>query len=278
MSASLLFVQAEAPVGIQVSVQNAGGAELASGSDSKTLTVNYPAPYQKGDTVVVAGSKGASFFVQMDSAVPEALIYAPTGRMTYPIPFAQERKDGYDPAAFGKGTQAIKVRLATSAELAAYRNLSLNALDKRGQTEYYPHANANSVTRNDPKFYERNAIDGNLQNNHHGSWPYESWGPDKNPDAALKIEFGREVLVDKARIVLRADFPHDSYWKSLNLRFSDGSTVEVALEKKGEAQEITFPKKKVSWVQLENMQQGITPLGWAALTEIEVYGSDVIAH
>ncbi len=73
---------------------------------------------------------------------------------------------------------------------------------------------------------------------------------------------------------IRCNFPHDAYWKSLAIRFSDGSTMDAALEKKAEGQDFTFPKRKVSRVQIENLQQTGVPLGWAALTEIEVYGSD----
>jgi len=267
--------RAEAPGSVTITVLNASGAVLASGSDAKGAVFEYHAAYQKGDTVVVAGPKDARFFVvQIDPAVNESLIYAPASRITYPIPFNQERKSGYNPAAFGGENHTIKARLATASELSTYRNVAVNALDKRGQTEYFPHATANIVTRNDPQFYERNAIDGNKQNTHHGGWPYESWGTDKRLDATLKIDFGREVEIDKVRIFIRCDFPHDTYWKSLTMRFSDGSTMDAALEKKAEGQDIAFAKKKVSFIQLENLQQISTPLGWAALTEIEVYGSD----
>jgi len=274
-SGSTALLAAPPPAGVAITIQNASGTVLAAGTDPKEVVLTCQHAYQKGDTVVVAGSNGAKFFfVQIDPAVPESLVYTPVGKITYPIPFDRERRDGYDPAAFGGENHSIKARLATPSELSTYRNVAANALDKRGQIEYFPHATANFVTRDDPQFYERNAIDGNKQNSRHGSWPYESWGPGQRNDAQFKLDFGREVEIDKVRIFIRCDFPHDTCWKSLTMRFSDGSTVEASIEKKAEGQDFTFPKKKVSWVQLENLQQISTPLGWAALTEIEVYGSD----
>ena len=40
-------------------------------------------------------------------------------------------------------------------------------------------------------------------------------GINQQLDAALKIEFGREVLLDKVILTLRADFPHDNYWQQV---------------------------------------------------------------
>ena len=48
-------------------------------------------------------------------------------------------------------------------------------------------------------------------------------GINQQLDAALKIEFGREVLLDKVILTLRADFPHDNYWQQVTLKFSDGT-------------------------------------------------------
>ena len=212
--------------------------------------------------------------IQIDPSIPETLVFSPTGRFTFPIPFDLERVSGYPSQAFGGTNQEVKARLATATDLSTYHNVALNPLDLRGQSEYFPHATANVVTRDEPQFYERNAIDGNTQNTHHGKWPYESWGTGQRPDPVLKIDFGREVEIDKVRIFIRCDFPHDSYWKCLSMHFSDGSHLDAPLEKKADGQDFTFPKKKVSWLQLDNFKQPITPLGWAALTEIEVYGSD----
>jgi hypothetical protein len=264
---------AEQETGITLAVRNAEGKVLSSTNAAERVRMDYAASYTNGDAIVVTASS-PFLVVQVDPAIPETLVYAPEGHMTFPIPWDLERVSGYPPEAFGGATHPIQARIATPAERSAYRNVALNPLDKRGQSEYFPHAAANIVTRNEPQFYERNAIDGNTQNTHHGKWPYESWGTGQRPDPVLKVDFGREVEVDKVRIFLRCDFPHDSYWNSLALRFPDGTLIEAPLQKTAEGQEITFPKKSVSWIQLEQFKQPVTPLGWAALSEVEVYGRD----
>ena len=74
-------------------------------------------------------------------------------------------------------------------------------------TGFYPHASANVETRGEAVFAARNAVDGVYENDAHGTWPYQSWGINRDPSAALTIEFGRSVTVDELRLTLRADFP-----------------------------------------------------------------------
>ena len=45
-------------------------------------------------------------------------------------------------------------------------------------------------------FAARNAIDGIFENSAHGEYPYQSWGINRDPNAALTLDFGREVLLD----------------------------------------------------------------------------------
>jgi len=162
-----------------------------------------------------------------------------------------------------------------SLVFTAYRNLALNSLDQRNVSQYFPHAIASSVTRDDPMFFERNAIDGNIQNKHHGKWPYESWGNGLNASPWFKIDFGREVTADKVRLYIRSDFPHDTYWTNATLQFSDGTLQDIVLQKTAAPQEFTFPEKKIRWIQFTNFKQPTLPLGFAALTEMEVYGKDL---
>lgn len=49
-------------------------------------------------------------------------------------------------------------------------------------------------------------MDGIYENDAHGTWPYQSRGINRDPNAALTIEFGRSVTVDELRLTLRADF------------------------------------------------------------------------
>ena len=273
LAATFLTAIARADGGVTITVQNAAGTALGSKNDPQAVQLDYGAAYQNGDAIVVSGS-GKYFFVQVDPAVPESLVYAPGGKITCPIPAGTELKMGYDPTAFAGASHSIKARLATQADLFAERNVALNAVDKRGQTEYFPHASANIVTRNEPDFYERNAIDGNADNAHHGVWPYESWSGGAREDLIYNLDFGREVQINKVRFFIRCDFPHDTYWKSLTVHFSDGSQMDITFKKSREPQELSFPEKKVTWLKLDNFKQATTPLGWAGLTELEVMGHD----
>ena len=58
---------------------------------------------------------------------------------------------------------------------------------------------------------------------------YTSWGINRDPGAALTLDFGREVLLDELRITERADFPHDNYWVKATVEFSDGSRLDIPL-------------------------------------------------
>ena len=44
---------------------------------------------------------------------------------------------------------------------------------------------ANVETRGEAVFAARNAIDGIYENDAHGIWPYQSWGINRDPNAAL---------------------------------------------------------------------------------------------
>ena len=80
-------------------------------------------------------------------------------------------------------------------------------------------------------------------------------------------------MVDKLVIYIRADFPHDKYWHEASIEFSDGSEQKFEIKKTDKAQEFKFKggKKKISWVRLSDFKQ-TEPLGWCALTEVEVWG------
>ena len=274
---ALIFGSAFTPVTaagtITVSVQDAGGQVLASKSDPQNAALDFNAVYPPGARLVFT-SPSKYLFIQIDPAIPESLVYLPSGQFTFPIPEGKDRVD-YAPNVFESAQHSIKAHLATAADLAADRNVALNALDKRGSSGSFPHATANFVTREDPEFYERNAIDGNTDNVHHGAWPYESWAGGKREDLTFKLDFGRPVEIDKLRFFIRCDFPHDSYWKSLVVHFSDGTQQDVTFKPTRDGQEVSFPKKTVTWLSLDGFKQVSQPLNWAALTEIEVYGHDL---
>ncbi|MBI9018164.1 MAG: endo-1,4-beta-xylanase [Phycisphaerae bacterium] len=128
----------------------------------------------------------------------------------------------------------------------------------------------NSVCRGEKCFAGENVIDGNLQNKGHGS-EFPSWGPDKREDLWLKIEFAEKVTVDRVDLLIRADFPHDSYWHTAKLEFSDGSSQLIKIEKTAAMQTFTFDKRQSRWVKFTDLVQE-KPLGWCGFTEVIVWG------
>lgn len=170
------------------------------------------------------------------------------------------------------GQFKIQKRPYTIVKPDEYRNVAWNPYDVRGDAVSFPHASANSECRDELCFLALNAINGKIDNKGHGM-KFPSWGPDKRTDLWWNVEFGKTVEVDKAVIYIRADFPHDAFWKSATLEFSDGSKEKIQFKKVAEAQTFPFAKRAVTWMKITDLVQD-EPLGWAALTQVEVWGKD----
>ena len=243
-----------------------------SGKDEVNLY--YDKEYQEGDVIVFeASEKNTHFWLQVDDALGKSLVYI-TGTFKYQIPFGEKRYN-LSSKAFSGSNHLIYVRVARDYEIKPYRNLSLNVNDQHGDTHCYPHASANVETRGETVFAAKNAIDGVTANESHGEWPYQSWGINRQKDAALKIEFGRQIVTDRIVLYTRADFPHDNWWKKVTFTFSDGSTLEGIMEKSRLPHEFTFESKVISWVEIGELIQSEEESPFPALTQMEVYGHDI---
>ena len=230
--------------------------------------------YEEGDRIVLEISKEGEYaWVQFDDALGRNLVYL-TGNAQYQIPFGEQRIN-LSPKAFSGNKHLISVRKARDFEVKSYRNLALNVNDTHENTTCFPHAVANVETRGESVFAAKNAIDGVTANECHGEWPYDSWGINRNPDAEMTVDFGREVEIDRIILYIRADFPHDNWWKKVTVTFSDGEEKEFSLKKTGCGQEFTFEKKKVTWVKLFKLIPSPEPSPFPALAQIEVYGTDL---
>ena len=139
---------------------------------------------------------------------------------------------------------------------------------------FYPFASANVETRGEMVFAAKNAIDGVLANNNHGRWPYTSWGINRDPNAALKLEFGRKVVADEIVLYLRADFPHDAWWERATIHFSDGTDMELKFCKTHAAQRFAFPPKVIEWIAIDSLIKADDPSPFPALTQLEVWGME----
>ena len=61
-----------------------------------------------------------------------------------------------------------------------------------------------------------------------------------------------------------------------SLSFSDGSSLEFALEKSTRGHVLTFPEKEITWIELGNLIKADDPSPFPALSQIEVYGTNVL--
>jgi hypothetical protein len=258
---------------LTIGISGAGGKSKKEKSGINSVELLFSGSYTEGDCITVTSSRyPLPLKIRFDETLPAALVWLAAATLEFPVPFG-EQKFAYPPESFGEGTKRLSASLADETVWNDYRNLSENPLDRRGGTTYYPHCTATVETRGESVFAARNTIDGVIEPSCHGNWPYQSWGDNEDPNAEIMIEFGREVCVDKAVINLRADFPHDSYWKSACLVFSDGSSVDLNLKKTGGAQEFVFAERKIIWVKLAKLVKSTDdPSPFPALTQWSVFG------
>lgn len=261
-------------VELKLSVRNKDGEILAESSGEESIYLLYKSAYVQGDRIELAASSYPQYIVwQVDDALGSAMCYV-TENVSYLIPF-DEKKKVYSPKTFSWDRHYLYARLATDEEINSYRNLSVNSADQHDVRGCYPHASANVETRGESVFAARNAIDGLHENHGHGKWPYTSWGINRDPNAEMKIEFGRTVEVDCIQIFLRADFPHDSYWTQGVVRFSDGSSETLSFRKTDKGQLFTIQPRKIDWLTLGELIKNDDESPFPALTQIEVYGKDI---
>ncbi len=254
----------------KISVLDAENNVIAEKEDTSEINLFLQHEYAEGDRIVVETEKPGDFVLSFDDALQKSLVYI-TGRVEYSIPFGEKRFN-LSPKVFYGNKHLITMRAARDFEAYAYRNLAFNTCDGHKVDNMFPHAVANVETRGESVFEAKNAIDGVTINNSHGDWPYASWGINRQDDALIRIDFGREVETDRLVIVRRADFPHDNWWKSVHFDFSDGSELTVTMEKGDRPVEVTFPEKCITWAEMNNMLKADDPSPFPALTQIEIYG------
>lgn len=267
------------PVTLSIELLGRGGQALAARSAAATalapLVLSSPRRPEPGDRIRISGAQHLA--LRIGPGMPQAMLYAPDAAVEYVVPCttsaARPGATPYPPQAFADEPPQITARPVTRRELDAYRNLAANPYDLGDAATQFPHASANSQCRHEPVFAARNAIDGCLRNDHHGGWPFQSWGPEKQKELWWQVDFGREVEVDRVTLYLRADFPHDKYWRRATLVFSDGRRQPLALEKTAQPQTVTFPPHKTTSLRLADLASD-EPLGWCALTEFEAWGRD----
>ncbi len=242
-------------------------------SAENELFAVYEGEYTEGDRIKLESDESAFVKVKLDDCMEESFGFL-TGPYDFPIPF-NEKKMSYDPKSFTGSRHYLYARCASESEKSVEKNLALNPYDFHSNDSLFPHAWANVETRGESVFAARNAIDGLLANTYHGEWPYSSWGINRNPDAEFHLDFGRPVRINAVALYLRADFPHDAWWTEASLDFSDGSSLKVNLEKRGDAQIFNFDEKTVTSLALHKLIKADDPSPFPALTQIKVFGKDL---
>jgi len=271
---------------IHIEVRDAQGTRVAGPEvqplKAKAAILTVDRTYQPGDRVVFGGTQWLA--LRVDESIPECILFLPhadSENATFEIPWGREEKQtgsAYSPESFLGNSHRIAVRVLTRREISAHRNLALNPCDLMrsddASIQFFPHASSNSVSRSLFDFEARNAIDGRTQNGHHGVWPYQSWGPQLRTDIWFKVDFGRPVELNRIRLMVRADFPHDSYWKSADVEFSDGSHLPLSIGPSPDLQDFSFSKRRVSWLRIVNVVPA-DPAKWCSFIEVEAWGKEV---
>ena len=261
---------------IKLKVLNQEGHTYLTCDEGSEVSLVYTGEYQKGDRIALeCREAGCYLIVQFEDTLPPALIYAVEREINYFIPFGDDRVV-FSPKAFVGSRHLIRARLATKEEISARRNLAYNPYDQHGDHSFFPHTSANVETRGEAVFASYNAVDGIYENKSHGEWPYQSWGINRDPNAAWTLNFGRPVLLDELRITLRADFPHDSWWLSGTVDFSDGSAETLHFEKTGKPQIFPIESRTVTSLTFSHLVKADDPSPFPALTQFEAWGCEIL--
>ena len=229
--------------------------------------------FEDGDTIEVSTDRTDNFlFVQLDDTLTPSLLYIPGRNWTYRIGLSENDRNAAPPSRFTGDHHVLTVRRALEQEVLAYRDLSHNSHDQAEPSGAYPHVEANRETRGEAVFAGRCVIDGKLFGSSHGQYPFTSWGVDNDPAARLTVDFGHPVMVRLIRVLIRSDFPHDSYWTSLRASFSDGTSVNLTGRKTAEFQDYPIPALRTTFVTLDHLVKADDESPFPALTQLNVYG------
>lgn len=266
---------------LRLSVFAADGSLRWQREGADEVSLGWRGTYAAGDVLVTEAEVSTDVWLdlQLDVCLRPSLVLLRGGKFSFPIPQGDRQK------AYGKGwafedrRHWAYVRVATPEQIYTRRNLALNAMDYKfascepesiGQPVLYPHASTNVVCAN-PQFAPRNAIDGVWETFRHGSWPHGSWSVNGQRDAWFRVEFGVPVRADELRLYLRADFPHDSFWREALIEFSDGDRQVLSLRKTGERQTFDLGERRIEWLRLKNLVPH-DEQGFCALSQLELWG------
>lgn len=246
---------------------------LAKVSSPHEAWLVYQNEYRPGDAIAFSTDTEGFVVLRLEDFLAPTLVYAAKGTFTLPVPFG-EKKICYPPLSFGGTVHYLSAREAEPWETEGTRDISTNPLDCHENATIFPHATANVETRGESVFAARCAVDGVIANHSHGTWPYASWGINRDPNAALTLEFGRMVTIEEIILYLRADFPHDAWWKQAKVRMDEGEDILLHLEKSDKAQKFPIRPVTTRRMTLHDLVKADDPSPFPALAQIRVLGRE----
>lgn len=256
---------------LTISIVGSDGGVKARASGVDRALLVYTKPYEAGDAICLEADQPGYVTARLEDSMAEVFGYL-AGPYRLLVPFGEKRAC-YSPKSFTGDIHLLQVRAAGKEAIAARRNCCLNPLDSHENTGLFPHAYANVETRGESVFAARNAIDGCYANASHGVWPYQSWGINCRDDAELTVDFGRPVTLDSLGFTIRADFPHDNWWKQVTVFFSDGTETVLSLVKTEQPQLFAIAERTVTWIRLGQLRKDENdPSPFPALTQLEAWG------
>ena len=248
------------------------GNELMKAEGESSVCLDIKQAYGFEDIIILETRPNSFIEIDIDTQIKPSIVFTPSGKLTFQIPVGMKLQ-AYHPEAFQGDSHSITMSKVDSEIIESRRNLAFNGIDKRWETGYYPHAEANVVTRDEPWFEGKNAIDGWLERDGHGAWPYQSWGGGLRDDLEFGIDFGREVTIDEIVIYFRADMKdgHDINWETGTLEFSNGDNMPLKMKLTEEGQSFKFEPQTVTSIRLKDLHREVSA-AFTALTQIEVFG------
>ena len=259
----------------EITVEYEGESATGNGSAELALTKTYATG--KKITVTIPETQNFIAITIAKNVLDESYVYVTGGKFEYRVPSF----DRSYPADLKNKNSTISVRIPTVEELTTKHNLALNTCDLLNAKNAFPHATTTNVHNNDAEWMARNAIDGFTQNNGHGTFPYQSWGPGStmSPNDEFKIDFGHDVVVSELSITIRADFAqdHDGYWNKCRVYFSDGTYQEINLTDSAKPQKIAIEggEKITSYVSFKRFTKADKTKEWCAWMEVKVNGTEI---
>ena len=257
---------------IKLRIADKTGKILFEKISDHVIDVVYEREYAPGDKIMVSSDYSQYFAVKYEESFAESIVYCPDKSFSYEV-CKEYAGLCFCKEAFAGDSHRIYARIPSDEEIYSQRLISRNSHDINTAKGVYPHAYANYVTRSQACFFERNAIDGAIDTAGHGNYPYHSWAGGARNDLEYYLDFGTEVELSKIVFYLRADFPHDTYWKSIDIVLDDDSCYSASFEMTGEGQEFVFDTPVTTRrIHFTKFTQVSEPLSWAALSQIEAYG------